>query len=106
MSKIDNILQGVILHVLSVAAKKPIKKEVGKQKSAIKITIIDIPEIFLERIWHYWLPGTLVIVPTIFICYKIVTRRITMFMILGRGALTSWPGPWYLTTQFYSRRCQ
>ena len=73
MSKIDNTLQGVILHVLSVAAKKPIKKEVGKQKSAIKITAINIPETLLERI-RYWLPGVLVIIPTIFICYKIVTR--------------------------------
>ena len=70
MSKIDNTLQGVILHVLSVAAKKPIKKEVGKQKSAIKITIIDIPEIFLERIWHYWLPGVLTAVLTFWICLR------------------------------------
>jgi len=73
MSKI-NTLQKTILYILSVAAKKPIKKEVGKQKSTIKITIIDIPETLLECIWHYWLPGVLVIIPTIFICYKIVTR--------------------------------
>jgi len=68
-----NILQKTIIYILSVAAKKPVKKEVSKQKSTIKITVIDIPETLLERI-RYWLPGVLVIIPTIFICYKIVTR--------------------------------
>jgi len=73
MSKIDNTLQGVILHVLSVAAKKPIKKEVGKQKSAIKITAINIPETLLERIWHYWLPGILVVALAFWICLKTIS---------------------------------
>jgi len=65
-----NILQKIIIRILSVAAKKPVKKEVGKQKSTIKITIIDIPETLLERIWHYWLPGVLTAVLTFWICLR------------------------------------
>jgi len=72
MSKV-NILQKTILYILSVAAKKPIKKEVGKQKSTIKITIIDIPETLLERIWHYWLPGILVVALAFWICLKTIS---------------------------------
>ena len=72
MSKV-NVLQKTILYILSVAAKKPIKKEVGKQKSTIKITIIDIPETLLERIWHYWLPGILVVALAFWICLKTIS---------------------------------
>jgi len=68
-----NILQKIIIRILSVAAKKPIKKEVGKQKSAIKITVIDIPETLLECIWHYWLPGILVVALVFWICLKTIS---------------------------------
>ena len=69
MSKV-NVLQKTIPYILSVAAKKPVKKEVSKQKSTIKITVIDIPETLLERIWHYWLPGVLTAVLTFWICLR------------------------------------
>jgi len=68
-----NVLQKIIIYIFSLAAKKPIKKEVGKQKSAIKITIIDIPETFLEYIWHCWLPGILVVALAFWICLKTIS---------------------------------
>jgi len=68
-----NILQKIIIRILSVAAKKPVKKEVGKQKSTIKITVIDIPETLLECIWHCWLPGILVVALAFWICLRTIS---------------------------------